>query len=420
MPGLIEDYALLGDLQTAALVGRDGSIDWLCLPRFDSSACFAALLGDESHGRWLLAPAADGSVSRRRYRPDTLVLETQWTTPDGTVRVVDCMPPRGEAADVVRLVEGISGTVPMRMELTLRFDYGRVVPWVRRQGRDLAAIAGPDAVWLRTEAPVYGRGRATVGEFAVQAGQRVPFVLTYERSYRPRPRPVEAEQAVAGTMQFWREWIGRCGYEGGWAGAVRRALLTLKALTYAPTGAILAAATTSLPEQFGGTRNWDYRYCWLRDATFTLQALLGTGYVAEAKAWREWLLRAVAGDPADLQIMYALDGTRRIPESTLDWLTGYQGLARSGSATPPPANCSLMCGVRFSTGCTCPGKAGSPRPSRRWDLQHALLDYLEGNWRQPDNSLWEVRGRPPPVRPLQSHGVGQPSTGPWQPSNVMA
>ncbi len=253
MPGLIEDYALLGDLQTAALVGRDGSIDWLCLPRFDSSACFAALLGDESHGRWLLAPAADGSASRRRYRADTLVLETEWTTPDGTVRVVDCMPPRGEAADVVRLVEGISGTVPMRMELTLRFDYGRVVPWVRRQGRDLAAIAGPDAVWLRTEAPVHGRGRATVSEFAVQAGQRVPFVLTYERSYRPRPRPVEAEQAVAETVQFWREWIGRCDYEGGWAGAVRRALLTLKALTYAPTGGILAAATTSLPEQLGGT-----------------------------------------------------------------------------------------------------------------------------------------------------------------------
>jgi GH15 family glucan-1,4-alpha-glucosidase len=397
VPGLIEDYALLGDLQTAALVGRDGSVDWLCLPRFDSPACFAALLDGPDAGHWLLAPAGGGPATRRRYRDDTLVLETEWDTPDGSVRVVDCMPPRGDAADVVRVVEGLSGSVRMRMRLTLRFDYGRIVPWVRRRGRDLGAVAGPDAVWLSTDVPLRGEDLSTVAEFTVTAGQRVPFVLTYQPSHLPRPTPVDAVTAVAATERFWRSWIRRCTYRGRWADAVRRSLITLKALTYAPTGGILAAATTSLPEQLGGPRNWDYRFCWLRDATFTLQALLGTGFVAEARAWREWLLRAVAGDPADLQIMYALDGTRRIPEYTLDWLAGHEGSrpVRVGNAAAEQVQLDVwgevLDGLHLSR------EAGIAATEAGWDLQRALLDFLEGNWRQPDNSLWEVRG---PRRPF--------------------
>ena len=392
MPGRIEDYAVIGDLQTAALVGRDGSIDWLCLPRFDSSACFAALLHDESAGHWRIAPAAGGPATRRRYRDDTLVLETEWETPDGVVRVIDLMPPRGRAADVVRIVEGVSGTVPMRMDLTLRFDYGKIVPWVRRHGPDLGAIAGPDAVWLRTDVPVRGENRSTVAEFTVAAGQRIPFVLTYQLSHLPRPQPVDAERALADTERFWQEWIGRCDYDGRWQEPVRRALLTLKALTYAPTGGILAAATTSLPEQWGGPRNWDYRYCWLRDATFTLQALLGTGYVAEAKAWREWLLRAVAGDPADLQIMYGLDGTRRLPEYELDWLSGYEGArpVRVGNAAADQLQLDVWGEVLESLHLA--RESGIAATDTAWDLQRALLDHLEGNWSRPDNSLWEVRG----------------------------
>ena len=392
MAGRIEDYALIGDLQTAALVGRDGSIDWLCLPRFDSPACFAALLHDDSAGRWRIAPDGGGDATRRRYRDDTLILETEWDTPHGTVRVIDCMPLRGAATDVVRIVEGVSGSVPMRMDLSLRFDYGRVVPWVRRHGRDLSAVAGPDAVWLRTEVPLSGHDHRTVAEFTVRAGQRIPFVLTHQLSHLPRPEPVEPEQAVEETERFWREWIARCDYDGRWPDVVRRSLLLLKALTYAPTGGILAAATTSLPEQLGGSRNWDYRYCWLRDATFTLQALLGTGYVAEAKQWREWLLRAVAGDPADLQIMYGLDGTRRLPEYTLDWLDGYQGAGpvRVGNAAAGQLQLDVWGEVLDSLHLS--REAGIAATDSGWDLQRALLDFLEGNWHQPDNSLWEMRG----------------------------
>ena len=392
MAGRIEDYAIIGDLQTAALVGRDGSIDWLCLPRFDSPACFAALLHDESAGRWRIAPQGAVGATSRRYREDTLILETEWETPHGTVRVVDCMPPRGAAADIVRVVEGISGSVAMSMDLTLRFDYGRVVPWVRRQGQDLSAVAGPDAVWLRTDAPLHGQDHRTVSEFTVRAGQRIPFVLTYQQSHLPRPEPVEAFHAVQETEQFWRQWIARCDYEGRWSDAVRRSLVILKALTYAPTGGILAAATTSLPEQLGGSRNWDYRYCWLRDATFTLQALLGTGYVAEATAWREWLLRAVAGDPADLKIMYGLDGTRRLPEYTLDWLDGYQGAgpARVGNAAAGQLQLDVWGEVLDSLHLS--REAGIVATDAGWDLQRAILDFLEGNWRQPDNGLWEMRG----------------------------
>ena len=392
MPGRIEDYALLGDLHTAALVGRDGSIDWLCLPRFDSPACFAALLHDERAGRWRIAPVGAGPATRRRYRGDTLVLETEWDTPTGSVRVVDCMPPRGEASHVVRVVQGLSGAVPIRMDLALRFDYGHVVPWVRRQGADLAALAGPDAVWLRTDAPLHGANRTTVAEFTVHAGQQVPFVLTYQPSHRPRPAPIDADQAVRDTDRFWTTWIGRCSYQGRWAHTVRRALLTLKALTYAPTGGMVAAATTSLPEQLGGPRNWDYRYCWLRDATFTLQALLGTGFVAEARAWREWLLRAVAGDPADLQIMYALDGTRRLPEYTLDWLSGYQRSAPVRVGNAAAGQFQLDVWGEVLDGLHLSREAGIAATETGWDLQRALLDYLESNWHRPDNGLWEIRG----------------------------
>ncbi|HSL07899.1 MAG TPA: glycoside hydrolase family 15 protein [Pseudonocardiaceae bacterium] len=392
MPGWIEDYGLIGDLQTAALVCRDGSIDWLCLPRFDSPACFAALLDAERAGRWLLAPAGGGSCTRRRYRGDSLVLETEWDTPDGTVRVVDAMPLRGEAADLVRVVEGRSGRVPMMMELVLRFDYGSVTPWVRQVDGQWSAIAGPDAAWLHSTVSVDHRDGQTSARFEVEAGQQVPFVLTYAASHAPTPKPVDGLQALEETERFWADWIGRCDYRGEWAQPVRRSLVTLKALTYAPTGGIVAAATTSLPEHLGGTRNWDYRYCWLRDATFTLQALLGTGYVDEAKAWRDWLLRAAAGDPADLRIMYGLDGSRRIPEYTLDWLRGYEGSTpvRVGNAAAEQYQLDVWGEVL--EGLHLGREAGLAPSEDAWDLQRALLDYLEGHWDDPDNSLWEVRG----------------------------
>jgi GH15 family glucan-1,4-alpha-glucosidase len=388
----IEDYGLIGDLHTAALVGRDGSIDWLCLPRFDSPACFAALLGDEDAGFWRLAPAAGGMAARRRYRDDTLILESEWDTPDGSVRVTDTMPPRGEAADVVRVVEGLSGRVPMTMALRLRFDYGRIVPWVQHRGDQLAAMAGPDAAWLRTPVELEGRDLTTYAEFTVSAGERVPFVLTYRPSHEPRPRAIDPHAALADTEAFWADWMSRLRYDGDWPEAVRRSLLTVKALTYAPTGGIAAAATTSLPEQLGGPRNWDYRFCWLRDATFALQALLGTGFVAEAKAWREWLLRAVAGDPADLQIMYGLDGTRRLPEFQLDWLAGYEGSApvRVGNAASGQFQLDVWGEVLDSLHLA--RVAGIESEESAWDLQRALLDFLEGHWDTPDNSLWEVRG----------------------------
>ncbi|MDY6996950.1 MAG: glycoside hydrolase family 15 protein [Actinomycetota bacterium] len=390
---LVEDYALLGDLQTAALVGRDGSIDWLSLPRFDSPACFSALLGDREAGRWQLAPADGGPATRRAYRGDTLVLESEWDTAAGTVRVIDFMPPRGSEPDVVRIVEGVTGCVPMRMDLRLRFDYGHIVPWVRRQDGDLAAVAGPDATWLRTPVPLRGEDLATTAEFDVEAGQRIPFVLCYAESHHEKPDIVDAQRALGATEQFWRDWMSHCDYQGPWAAEVRRSLLLLKALTYAPTGGIVAAATTSLPEEPGGERNWDYRYCWLRDATFTLQALLGTGYVSEARQWREWLVRAVAGDPATLQIMYGLNGSRRLPEQELTWLRGYEDSSpvRIGNAAADQFQLDVWGEVL--DGLHLVRDAGIPTSDTAWDVQLALLDYLEGNWHQPDNSLWEVRGR---------------------------
>ncbi|ADD41827.1 glycoside hydrolase family 15 protein [Stackebrandtia nassauensis] len=392
MPRKVEDYALLGDTQTAALVGRDGSVDWLCLPRFDSPACFAALLDDETAGCWQLGPADGGDADRRRYRGDTLILESEWDTSQGTVRVIDFMPPRGEAADVVRIVEGLSGSVPMRMTLRLRFDYGSVVPWVRHDSGDLAAVAGPDAVWLNTPVSLHGANMASTAEFTVAEGQRIPFVLTYQDSHKPRPRPVVPEVALEETASFWEEWLDQIDYQGKWQPEVRRALVHLKALTYQPTGGIMAAATTSLPEQLGGPRNWDYRFCWLRDAAFTLQALLGTGYVDEAAAWREWLLRAIAGGPSDLQIMYALDGTRRIPEYTLDWLSGYEGSTpvRVGNAASEQLQLDVWGEV---LDCMHQAReAGLAATEAGWDLQRALLEFLEDNWREPDNGLWEIRG----------------------------
>jgi GH15 family glucan-1,4-alpha-glucosidase len=388
----IEDYALLGDLHTAALVSRAGSIDWMCVPRFDSPACFAALLDTADAGRWLLAPAGRGACTRRRYRGDTLVLETEWDTAEGSVRVVDFMPPRREAPDIVRLVQGVSGTVPMYGELRLRFDYGQVTPWVRRVGGAIEAVAGPDSAWLRTPAPLEGRDHRTVSEFTVSAGETVPFVLTWAPSHLRRPTLVDPAKALADTVAFWEQWSARSSVTGPWRAAVQRSLIVLKALTYAPTGGIVAAVTSSLPEQPGGPRNWDYRYCWLRDAAFTLQALLAAGYVDEAKAWREWLLRAVAGDPGTLQIMYGLDGTRRLPEVTLPWLSGYEGSTpvRTGNAAAGQRQLDVWGEVLDALHLARQG--GISRHDDAWDLQTALLEYLEGHWRETDNGMWEMRG----------------------------
>jgi GH15 family glucan-1,4-alpha-glucosidase len=388
----IEDYAVLGDLQTAALVGRDGSVDWLCLPRFDSPACFAALLDTPAAGRWRIAPVGAGNCTSRSYRGLSLVLESEWRTPEGTVRVVDLMPPRGEAPDVVRIVEGVSGRVRVRSELRLRFDYGNVTPWVRHVGSQLAAVAGPDCAWLRTDVPLEGHDGATWAEFEVGAGDRVPFVLTYQVSHRDPPRPVNAFHALEQTERFWQDWTGRCDYDGGWGDAVRGSLVVLKGLTYAPSGGIVAAATTSLPEEIGGVRNWDYRYCWLRDATLTLQALLGAGYVDEARAWREWLLRAVAGDPPDLKIMYGIHGERRLPEYDLPWLRGYEGSGpvRVGNAAADQFQLDVWGTVL--EGLHVARESGLAPSDDAWDLQRALMDHLEGHWQDADRGLWEVRG----------------------------
>ena len=389
----IEDYALLGDLQTAALVSTAGSIDWLCLPKFDSPACFAALLDTPDAGHWIVAPAAGGVCTRRRYVKDTLVLQTEWVSGDGTVRVIDFMPPRGHALDVVRIIEGVHGSVVMRSELRLRFDYGLVVPWVRHHDDMVEAIAGPDRVRLRTPAPTRGKEMSTVSDFTVRAGDRVPFVLTWNPSHESPPKPVDAEHALRDTLRFWTDWAQRGNpVHGPYRDAIKRSLLTLKALTYHPTGGIVAAATTSLPELIGGTRNWDYRYCWLRDSTYTLQALISAGYLAEAKAWREWLLRAVAGDPAELQIMYALDGTRRIPEAELPWLAGYENSrpVRTGNAASDQRQLDVW--GEILDGLALARNAGISTHDDAWDMQVALMNHLEGTWDQPDNGLWEMRG----------------------------
>ena len=388
----IEDYALIGDTETAALVGRDGSIDWLCLPRFDSGACFAAILGDRSNGRWMLAPAGHGHRVERAYLPGTLVLSTTFHTPDGTVRILDCMPVRDKAPDVVRVVEGVSGAVTMDMELVVRFDYGSAVPWVRRLDGALSFVAGPDALQLRTEVPVHGEDRASRSQFVVHAGDRVPFVLTWHPSWEPPPRARDPLRAIDDTAAWWRSWSERCATHTSHPELVQRSLITLKALTYAPTGGIVAAPTTSLPEVLGGVRNWDYRYCWLRDATFTLQALLTAGYDSEATAWRDWLLRAVAGDPSQMQIMYGVAGERRLTEIELPWLGGYEASApvRIGNAAAPQRQLDVYGEVMDALHQA--RRVGIPPDEEAWQVQGALLDWLEGGWREPDNGLWEVRG----------------------------
>ncbi|HKY09607.1 MAG TPA: glycoside hydrolase family 15 protein, partial [Candidatus Binatia bacterium] len=392
MPSLIEDYALIGDCHTAALIGRDGSMDWLCFPRFDSGACFAALLGDEQHGRWLLAPGGEVRNIRRRYRDGTLVLETEFDTADGTVVVIDCMPPRSAEPDVVRVVVGTRGRVSMRMQLLIRFDYGSIVPWVRRTEFGIRAVAGPDTVLLQTAVPLRNENFRTEAEFTVSEGQRVPFVLTWHPSHDPQPAMIDAEDTIAGTEQWWREWSARCTYRGPWREAVMRSLITLKALTYAPTGGIVAAPTTSLPEKLGGVRNWDYRYCWVRDATFTLYALMLGGYIEEACAWREWLLRAVAGNPSELNIMYGLAGERRLTELELGWLPGYAGSApvRTGNAACHQFQLDvygeLMDAMHLAR------RSGLPPDENAWRVERALAEFLESDWNEPDNGIWEMRG----------------------------
>jgi GH15 family glucan-1,4-alpha-glucosidase len=392
LAGAIEDYAIIGDTQAAALVGRDGSIDWLCLPRFDAGACFAALLGTPAHGRWLLAPAGEVTGSRRRYRGDTLILETEMTTADGTVRVVDLMPPRGEAPDVVRVVEGVRGRVPMRMELIIRFDYGSIVPWVRQAGGALHAIGGPDSLWLRTPVETHGEDLTTVAEFTVAEREQVPFVLTWHPSHLGPPRALHGLREVKATERWWQDWSAGITYDGEWRDAVVRSLLTLKALTYAPTGGIVAAATTSLPELLGGTRNWDYRYCWLRDATLTLYALMAAGLTKEAAAWREWLLRAVAGQPAQVQTLYGVAGERRIAEQELRWLPGFGGSrpVRVGNAAVDQFQLDVAGEVMDSLHLA--RAHGVPVEEHAWDIQRALMEFVECNWRQPDEGIWEVRG----------------------------
>ena len=393
MPLRIEDYALIGDCETVALVGRDGSIDWLCWPRFDSGACFAALLGGPEHGRWLVAPAVPVLAVQRRYRPDTLILETEFTTETGKVLLIDFMPPRSGVSDLVRLVVGCEGQVPMRMELVVRFDYGSVVPWVTRlKDGALRCVAGPDMVVLHTNTPHHGEGLMTRGEFVVGAGETVSATLTYAPSHHPAPGGIDPASSLVDTETYWREWTSRCVSTGPWSEAVRRSLITLKALTYSPTGGIAAAATTSLPEKLGGSRNWDYRYCWLRDATLTLLALIDSGFHDEARAWGDWLLRAAAGSPGQLQIMYGLAGERRLTEWEVPWLPGYEGSkpVRIGNAAHDQLQLDvfgeLMDALYHAL------HAGLRGDGAGWAFARGLLRHLETVWRQPDEGIWEVRG----------------------------
>jgi GH15 family glucan-1,4-alpha-glucosidase len=389
---LIEDYALIGDLQTGALVSRYGAVDWLCFPRFDSGALFAALLGTPENGHWTIQPHGEFRPLSRRYRDDTLVLESELETDTGVVRLIDFMPPRETNPDLVRIVEGVRGRVDMRMELVLRFDYGSIVPWVRTLEGTLVAIAGPDAVLLRTPVEQEGRDMRTYAEFSVGEGDRVPFVLRWFPSDQTTPEPIEPERALDETVAFWEEWAAICKFEGRWHDAVHRSLLTLKALTYAPTGGIVAAPTTSLPEWIGGVRNWDYRFCWLRDATLTLLALIRGGYVDEAGAWRDWLLRAIAGSPDDLQIMYGVAGERRLTEIELGWLDGYEGSrpVRIGNGASGQRQLDVYGEVvdAFYQA----RRQGLAPSDDAWRLTCRLIDWLESGWQEPDEGIWEVRG----------------------------
>jgi len=389
----IEDYALIGDCKTAALVGRDGSIDWLCWPRFDSGACFAALLGATDNGRWLIAPREAHTV-RRRYLPGTLVLETEFETPTGRVAVVDFMPP-ADGAHLVRIVEGLAGQVDVCTEFIARFNYGASVPWVnRRDDGSLDMIAGPERLVLRTTVALRGEDLKTVGGFSVAAGDTIPFVLSYGASFEAAPSAIDAFAELERTKIFWRDWSDRCPPVGQCTDAVKRSLITLKALTYAPTGGIVAAATTSLPERLGGMRNWDYRYCWLRDATFTLLAFIHLGYYEEADAWRQWLIRAVAGSPSQTQIMYGVGGERWLPELTVDWLPGYEGSAPVRIGNDAYRQRQLDVIGEIADAMFQALKAGMGPSPRGMELRPVVLDYLANAWREPDEGIWEVRGGP--------------------------
>lgn len=394
MPSRIEDYALLGDCETAALVGRDGSIDWMCCPRFDSAACFAALLGSAENGRWLIAPADPSPRVARHYRDGTLILETNFETGDGAATLIDFMPLGRAGTNLIRLVVGRSGRVAMRTELVIRFDYGSAVPWVTQleDGTGLQAVAGPDMITLRTPITLRGEDLKTIGKFSVGPGEIVPFVLTYTASHASAPRGIDALAALRETEELWRSWSSRCEHAGPWHQDVLRSHIVLKALTAAHTGGIVAAPTTSLPEEIGGSRNWDYRYCWLRDATFTLISLMDAGYYDEAKAWRDWLLRAVAGSPAQIQIMYGIAGERRLPEWEVPWLPGYEGSrpVRVGNAAQSQLQLDVYGEVMDALHQA--RKGGIQTTQAGWALQRALVGHLEQIWEEPDEGIWEVRG----------------------------
>ncbi len=396
--GRIEDYALIGDMQTAALVCRDGTVDWLCLPRFDSPAVFAGLLGTEENGFWRMGPAygPDGApvpADRRRYRGDSLVLESEWDTPRGTVRVIDFMPPREDATpQLIRIVEGVSGRVPMRSALRMRFSYGWVVPWVHKVDERTVAVAGPDSVWLDTDAETYGKDLTTYADFTVGPGERIAFTISWQPSHSRPPHVPEPEAALEATEDFWREWVDHCTYHGPYRDAVVRSLITLKALTYAPTGGIVAAPTTSLPEDIGGSRNWDYRFTWLRDAAITLSSLLRTGYREEARAWREWLLRAVAGDPENLQIMYGIAGERELGENELTWLTGYEDSRPVRVGNGAAGQLQLDVYGEVTEALHLAHNTGLARNDYASLLQLKLIQWVEKHWDEPDEGIWEVRG----------------------------
>ncbi|SAL43296.1 glycoside hydrolase family 15 protein [Caballeronia humi] len=398
MPSPIEDYAMIGDGHTAALVARNGSVDWLCWPRFDSGACFAALLGTPENGRWLIAPDlppdAAEPVIKRRYRGDTLILETDFETPDGAVTVIDFMPSRNGHSELVRIVVGRRGTVPMKTELVLRFDYGSTIPWVCRLSDDsgIRAVAGPDLAVLRTPVDLVGANMKTVANFTVKAGERVPFSLCYSLSHLRVPPAHDPHTQLARTENHWREWSAQSDLQGKWAPAIRRSLITLKALAYEPTGGIVAAPTTSLPEQLGGTRNWDYRYCWLRDATITLLAMMRGGYYDEARAWRAWLGRVMAGSPEQVQIMYGIAGERRLPEWIVDWLPGYEGAqpVRVGNGAVNQLQLDVYGEVMNALHLARVG--GLQSDETAWSIQCAMLKHLETVWQEPDEGIWEVRG----------------------------
>jgi GH15 family glucan-1,4-alpha-glucosidase len=388
----IEDYALIGDTQTSALVGITGSIDWLCVPRFDSGACFAALLGDDSNGRWRISAKGMERATRRRYLPGSLVLETEWDTPTGIVRVTDFMPLRTTYPDVIRLVEGVEGTVEMEMELVVRFDYGRLIPWARRLGGDLLFVSGPDALVLRTDLAAQGEDARTKANFTLDEGQFQSFVLSWSPSYEQPHEPPHAAGALDATLEWWRSWCSRLQYKGQWREEVQASLMVLKALTFAPTGGIIAAPTTSLPEQIGSVRNWDYRYCWLRDAAFTLWALNIGGYVEEARAWRNWLLRVAAGDPQQLQVLYSVTGESHLVEQILNWLPGYEKSSpvRIGNAAVDQFQLDVYGEVldALHLGRT----MGMDYDPTSWSLQRHLVQYVIDHWRDPDEGLWEIRG----------------------------